>query len=267
MDISGIVTIRFQRLTDNAKSNADAFLLPYGCAGADGESRCKERPVLLLTSNIQQSAACAHHVTPILNSLIDGILRSRNGERGYGFLRQPEPTTPPRHFTSVTATTDTVWQTRLDDRYEVVVLRATTAYAAVLVIRDGTAEIFRADVGLAYNAVVGPDAADVQEWMDTAISVVDASKPPNQLIAEALDRIEGERRTRIEKLRSSADAAEAYKLAVQLYRSSERAVDWLITGSAALNGRAPAQILDEPDGLERLQRLLNEVAETLYPLS
>jgi len=266
MDIGGIVTIRFQRLSESSKSNADGFLLPYGCAGSDGESRCKQRPALLLTSNIQQSAACADHIVGILNELIDGILRSRNGEHGYGFLRRPE--LPIRHRSaSLKATQDIVWQSQLDDRYDVTVFRATSPCAGVEIICEGNREIYRCDVGLAFNAIMGPDAADVQEWMDTAVDVVDASKPPQQIMAEAIRRIEAERQSRIAQLHTSKNADKAYQLAFDAYRSAETAVNWLLTTNALLDGKSPVEVLDQPHGLERVERALNDTIKTIYPLS
>lgn len=267
MDTSGIVTVRLQRLSKNSKCDTDGFLLPYGCAGADGDAICKRCPVLLLTSNIQQSAACADHITRVLNSLIDGILKSRNGERGIGFLRRADLPKAPRKSTCSVATEEIVWQNRLDNHYDVIVFRATKAYAGVIVIRDGDTEIFRSDVGLAHDAIVGPDAADVQQWMDTAIAVVDASKCPQQIVAEALDRIEAERESRIARLRTCKNAEKACELTLNVFRSGEAAVNWLLSSSALLNGRAPVDILDETHGVERLANALEHLVETIYPLS
>lgn len=267
MDISGIVTIRFQRLSDSSKSNADGFLLPYGCAGADQETTCKQRPVLLLTSNIQQSAACTDHIAPVLNSLIDGILRSRNGERHHGFLRRPELPQPLPKSSSLRATEEVVWQSRLDGRYDVIVFRSTKAYAGVLVVRDGRVEIFRSDVALTYDAAVGPDVTDIQAWMDTAIAAVDSSKPVQQVMAEAVRRTEAERQSRIARLHTSKNADKAYLLTIAVYRSAESAVDWLLTANVLLDGRSPVELLDEPQGIARIKTALDTVLKTVYPLS
>lgn len=246
----------------------DGLLIPYACAArTDADAPCRQKPVLLITSNIHQSAACAEHLSEVLNSNIDAVLRSKNGELEYGFLHQATATKQRPHRSTELATDEIVWQARLDDRYDAVVLRTKQPYLGVLVLRDGATELLRSDVGLSYNAMLGPDAADVLEWMDIASSTIDAGKPQSQLINEAIERVDRMRAARIERLRSSSKATDAYQLAIGVFRHAESAVEWLISGDGAANAKVPADLLDEPSGLERIGKLLNEIVKTIYPLS
>ncbi len=67
---------------------------------------------------------------------------------------------------------DAVWTSSLDDRYTVTVTR-TAAYRGEFVIREGDKLLHSKSVGLAYNALFGPDVDDVQRWQQLAIDFVD----------------------------------------------------------------------------------------------
>ena len=67
---------------------------------------------------------------------------------------------------------DAVWSSSLDDRYTVTVTR-TGPYRGEFVIREGDKLLHRESVGLAYNALFGPDVDDVQRWQQLAIEFVD----------------------------------------------------------------------------------------------
>ena len=269
MEPNRFVTIRFERLSPDSRSNLDGFFIRYGCAGNAGSDRsCRESPVLLMTSNLQQAAACDRHLLLVLNTVIDGVLRLENGERRNGFLtRSPTPKAPSREPTSMEATDEVVWQNRLDGRYDVIVFRSKEPYNGVLIVRDGLIEISRTQVGLSYDAMIGPDAGDVQTWIDAAIAVVDQSKSPSELINEAIRRTERERKNRIDRLQASPNVGAAYRIALDVYRQSEAAVHWLISPNVALNGKAPTDILDDQDGVGRIRELLTNVVKTIYPLS
>lgn len=65
-----------------------------------------------------------------------------------------------------------VWTSLLDDRYTVAV-RRTRPYAGELTITEGDSVLFRKEVGLAYDALFGPDVDDVATWQDLAVRFVD----------------------------------------------------------------------------------------------
>jgi hypothetical protein len=67
---------------------------------------------------------------------------------------------------------EVVWNSTLDDRYEVVVTR-TAPYQGELTISESRKILHRQNVGLMYNAVFGPDIADVFAWKQIAIEFVD----------------------------------------------------------------------------------------------
>jgi hypothetical protein len=66
-----------------------------------------------------------------------------------------------------------IWESGLDDKYHVKVIR-TAPYIALAVITEGDKELARKETRLAFDASFGPDIADLQEWQEWAISVVDA---------------------------------------------------------------------------------------------
>lgn len=83
------VTVRFERLSPDSRSNMDGFLFQYGCSGRQPpQPRCEHSPVLLMTSNVSSSAACDEHIANVLNTMIDAVL-AQNGEKDNGFLRKP----------------------------------------------------------------------------------------------------------------------------------------------------------------------------------
>jgi Protein of unknown function (DUF2384) len=264
------VVVRVNRLSADSRSNMDGFALKYGCSGdTSADEQCRREPVILMTSNAMQAAACARHVRSVLQKVIDAVLRSKNGEAGYGMLR---PFKVPSHLISknrpvLAATDDVVWSNRLDQRYDVVVYRAIEPSRGVLVIRDGDLEVTRTNVALAYNAVVGPDASDVDLWCGIAIEAIDASKAPSQLLREALARVENERQAQITALAECKHGGEAYALALKTFRRPELSIEWLISPNVALASKTPAAIADEPDGLDRLREALRNVEKTFYPLA
>ena len=70
-----------------------------------------------------------------------------------------------------------VWWSRLDNRYQVEVRRVDER-AAILRIFDHTRSdhlIHEESVGLSYGAIFGPDVADVAEWQERAMRVVDSA--------------------------------------------------------------------------------------------
>jgi hypothetical protein len=68
-----------------------------------------------------------------------------------------------------------VWNTKLDGRFEVVVTR-TVPYQGELTISENDQVIFRQPVGLMYDAMFGPDMADVSEWKHISVTFVDSQK-------------------------------------------------------------------------------------------
>jgi hypothetical protein len=70
---------------------------------------------------------------------------------------------------------DAVWETKLDGRYEVRVVR-TEPYHGELIITEDDAELLRKPVILSYNAIFGPDVADVADWQEAAIAFADQRK-------------------------------------------------------------------------------------------
>ena len=75
-------------------------------------------------------------------------------------------------MTEVGETVDVVWEAKLDDLYECRVVRG-EPYAGVLTITEGGKVLHRQDVALSYNAQFGPDVADVAEWQDICVGVID----------------------------------------------------------------------------------------------
>jgi hypothetical protein len=221
-----------------------------------------------MTSNSTQSAACNQHIAAVLNNVIDAVLRAGSQESGYGFLHQPlEPTAARGRARRVpSATNEVVWSSRLDDRYDLLVYRAQKPYEGVLVIRDGDAEVARFAVRLSYNAKLGPDRGDIEQWRDQAIAMIDAAKPAAQLLQEALERCEHDRARRIALLTASQNGAAAFTQAMKIYGSREIAIDWLISPSGLFNGQAPVEVLNTSDATERIGRALENVRKTLYPL-
>lgn len=76
-----------------------------------------------------------------------------------------------------TVTAEPVWEQTVDNgRYRCRVER-TGAYTGTLIVeRDGDSgpPILSRDVGLAYQAIFGPDVADVAEWQSLCIEAIDA---------------------------------------------------------------------------------------------
>jgi len=67
-----------------------------------------------------------------------------------------------------------VWEAKLDDLYECRVVRAEEPYQGVLTVAEGDKTLHTQDVALSYNAQFGPDVADVAEWQEICIGVIDA---------------------------------------------------------------------------------------------
>ena len=65
-----------------------------------------------------------------------------------------------------------VWNSTLDGRYTLTVVR-TGPYRAELSIHDGDQVLHREGVGLAYDALFGPDVDDVYRWQQIAVKFVD----------------------------------------------------------------------------------------------
>jgi hypothetical protein len=67
---------------------------------------------------------------------------------------------------------DIVWNSTLDKRYRVTVTR-TGPYRGELSICDGDQALHVESVGLAYDALFGPDVDDVHRWQEIAVDFVD----------------------------------------------------------------------------------------------
>ena len=65
-----------------------------------------------------------------------------------------------------------IWESTLDDRYEVQVVRL-APYIGKLTISDDGEEIFSQQVALSYGAVFGPDVSDIAEWQEIAANFID----------------------------------------------------------------------------------------------
>ncbi len=68
-----------------------------------------------------------------------------------------------------------VWESTLDGRYEVAVTR-TVPYQGELTISEAGQVLFHQPVGLMYNAIFGPDIADVEGWQEAVVNFVDGKK-------------------------------------------------------------------------------------------
>lgn len=69
-----------------------------------------------------------------------------------------------------------VWQSTLDGRYEVVVVRV-APYLGLLMITVGGETLLSRQVGLMYNAQFGPDISDVDYWKQIAVNFIDNQTP------------------------------------------------------------------------------------------
>jgi hypothetical protein len=69
-----------------------------------------------------------------------------------------------------------VYQNTIDNNtWEMKVVRVTDYQGELSVTRVADGEVVHtAIVGLAYGAIFGPDAADVADWQDAALKVIDA---------------------------------------------------------------------------------------------
>ena len=65
-----------------------------------------------------------------------------------------------------------VWSSTLDGRYTINVMR-TGPYRAELAIAEGANVLHREPVGLSFDALFGPDVADVASWQEIATTFVD----------------------------------------------------------------------------------------------
>lgn len=70
-----------------------------------------------------------------------------------------------------------VWNSMLDGRY-IIAVRRTRPYSGELTIAEGDRVLFRKEVGLAYDALFGPDVDDVATWQDEALRFVDGRTEP-----------------------------------------------------------------------------------------
>lgn len=264
------VLVRFSRLAEGSTSRMDGFFIDFGCGGDEStqEGRCSRQPALLMTSNSMQSAACSEHIVAVLSRVIDAVLKARSEESGYGFLYRPREPMLKRERTqkSPSATSEVVWSSRVDDRYDVLVYRTEKPYEGALVIRDGGAEVARVAVTLSFNAKFGPDGGDVEQWHDQVTAMIDAAKPAEQLLQEALERCDHDRARRIAILTASQNGAAAFAQAMKIYGRRELAIDWLISPNGLFHGRAPVEVLDTSDATGRINRALENVRKTLYPL-
>jgi len=70
-----------------------------------------------------------------------------------------------------------VWTSMLDGKYTIKVTR-TTPHNAELTIEEDMNILHREPVALSFDALFGPDVADVASWQDIAIQFVDNLKTP-----------------------------------------------------------------------------------------
>lgn len=71
----------------------------------------------------------------------------------------------------------TVWSSELDGKYMVKVTRI-APYRGELTIAEGNNVLHREDVLLSFDALFGPDVADVASWQESAIAFVDKLQQP-----------------------------------------------------------------------------------------
>lgn len=67
-----------------------------------------------------------------------------------------------------------VWEGILDDRYRVTVTRTAPDQGQLKIVdtKDDTC-LHEEEVSLSYDAIFGPDVADVARWQEIAVEVVD----------------------------------------------------------------------------------------------
>lgn len=72
---------------------------------------------------------------------------------------------------------DIVWQSAVDDRYRVTVVR-TAPYRGALRIEDREVGwiLHEEEVSLSYDAMFGPDLADVGRWQEITVQVVERGR-------------------------------------------------------------------------------------------
>lgn len=69
----------------------------------------------------------------------------------------------------------TVWEATMDDRYRVTVTRLASHRGRLRIVDTASEELLHEEeVHLEYRAIFGPDVADVAEWQETAVRVVDS---------------------------------------------------------------------------------------------
>jgi hypothetical protein len=67
-----------------------------------------------------------------------------------------------------------VWQSRLDDKYDVSVTQNDEdAYKGTLRVVENGDVLLEEPVGISYGAPFGPDVADVAEWQQRAAEFID----------------------------------------------------------------------------------------------
>jgi hypothetical protein len=69
----------------------------------------------------------------------------------------------------------TVWSSMLDGKYMVKVIRI-EPYRGELTVAEGDNVLHREDVLLSFDALFGPDVADVASWQEAAMTFVDMLK-------------------------------------------------------------------------------------------
>lgn len=66
-----------------------------------------------------------------------------------------------------------IWSSRLDDTFDVKVERLAPYNGELVIIQDGK-ELLRETVSISYNALFGPDIADLDQWTQRCCEFVDA---------------------------------------------------------------------------------------------
>ena len=254
--------ITFARIPPHAKDFMDGFYLRYGCK----HQGCKQDPIVQITTNSSSRAACKEHLG---ETLLELLAHNRQGSKG-GFLYRPlrrrgqlEPDAP-----KVQATSDVVWDASFDNgAASAAVYRTREPDYGVLVVNGGDRELTRETVFLSYGARFGPDVSDVQTWADRALELIDERKPLRQRFDEALQRLEDKEHLLEALLKTAPLTCKAFAAALEVFGNADAAVDFLRSPTSALDGKAPAELLGDEEGLKRVSDLMKAILATRYPLS
>ncbi|MBV8364847.1 MAG: DUF2384 domain-containing protein [Candidatus Eremiobacteraeota bacterium] len=256
--------LTFTTLPPQAKTYDSGFYIRLGCMHAE----CKEDPVLHIKSNSKAGGSCRKHIA---DCVFDMLQQDTHDDSGHGFLYRPQRRTGPLFPDGRPLHADMahiIWDGTLDDG-------AATAHVygsareswGVLVVRAGDHELTREPVYLSYGAPFGPDAGDVQAWVDRALELIDEHKPLRQQFNEALQRMSDKQHHLEALLKTSLLTCAAFKKALDVFGNANAAVDFLLSPTNALDGKAPAELLSDDAALKRVTEYLHAITSSWYPLS